>query len=121
MTCVNAYASTHFELHVPSKPLPYCQFMPFDHVDPKIVIHEVYNRIYVTQPVQLEFSRKDSKPLTGLQLWSPKGRIEPVRAFDTKYLYDLPTLAKDGHYELRGILKFPAKAGFKICVSALSR
>lgn len=113
------WAGTHYQLHVPSKALPYCEFMPFDHVDKKIVISEMYNRIYIQQPVKLEVIRQDSKPLTGLQLWSPAGRVKATRLSDTKYQYKLNSLKKGEAYELRGILKSPAKSGFKICVSAL--
>ncbi|MEG2358850.1 hypothetical protein [Acinetobacter sp.] len=114
------HAGTHYQLTVPSRPMPYCEFMPFDYVDKKIVVTEVYNRIHIKQPVKLEFIRKDSKPLTGLQLWSPKGRVQAIRLSDAKYQYKLPALKKGEFYELRGILKPPAQGGFKICVSALS-
>lgn len=115
------FAGTYYQLHVPSKALPYCEFMPFDYVEKKIVKTELYNRIYIKQPVTLEFIRLDSKPFTGLQLWSPKGQVKATRLSDTKYRYELPTLNKGEIYELRGILKHPAKSGFQICVSALSR
>ena len=114
------HAGTHYQLTVPSRPMPYCEFMPFDYVDKKIVVTEVYNRIHIKQPVKLEFIRKDSKPLTGLQLWSPKSRVQAARLSDAKYQYKLPALKKGEFYELRGILKPPAQGGFKICVSALS-
>jgi len=114
------HAGTHYQLTAPSRPMPYCEFMPFDYVDKKIVVTEVYNRIHIKQPVKLEFIRKDSKPLTGLQLWSPKGRVQSARLSDAKYQYKLPALKKGEFYELRGILKPPAQGGFKICVSALS-
>ncbi|MEG2723291.1 MAG: hypothetical protein RR944_11295 [Acinetobacter sp.] len=114
------HAGTHYQLTVPSRPMPYCEFMPFDYVDKKIVVTEVYNRIHIKQPVKLEFIRKDSNPLTGLQLWSPKGRVQAIRLSDAKYQYKLPALKKGEFYELRGILKPPAQGGFKICVSALS-
>ncbi|AYA04213.1 hypothetical protein BEN74_16340 [Acinetobacter sp. WCHAc010034] len=114
------HAGTHYQLTAPSRPMPYCEFMPFDYVEKKIVIREVYNRIYIRQPVKLEFIRTDSKPLTGLQLWSPKGRVQATRLSDTRYQYKLPVLKKGENYVLRGILKPPAQSGFKICVSALS-
>ena len=115
------WAGTHYQLHLPSKALPYCEFMPFDYVDKKIIILKMYNRIYIKQPVKLEVIRQDTKPLTGLQLWSPAGRVTATRLSDTKYQYKLNALKKGEAYELRGILKSPAKGGFKICVSALSR
>ena len=114
------WSGTHFQLHVPTKALPYCEFMPFDFVDKKIVISELYNRIYIKQPVKLEIIRNDSKPLTGLQLWSPVGRVKTIRLSDTKYQFRLKPLKKGDVYELRGILKSPAQGGFRICVSALS-
>lgn len=114
------WAGTHYQLHIPSQVLPYCEFMPFDYVDKKIIISEIYNRIYIKQPVKLEVIRQDTKPLTGLQLWSPAGRVTATQLSDTKYQYELSSLKKGEAYELRGILKSPVKGGFRICVSALS-
>ena len=94
--------------------------MPFDYVEKNIVVSKLNNRIYLKQAVKLEIIRQDSKPLTGLQLWSPAGRVKATQLSDTKYQYRLMPLKKGDVYELRGILKFPAKGGFKICVSVLS-
>lgn len=120
MMNIALYAGTHYQLTVPSKPMPYCERMPFDYVEKNIVIHEVYNRIVVKQPVQLQFARQDYKALTGLLLWSPKGRVQETRLADKKYQYKLQALPTGEVYELRGMLKYPAKSGFQICVSALS-
>lgn len=116
-------ASTYYQLRVPEKTLPYCTFMPFDYVDHKIVKKELYNRIDVKQSVEITFSRRwwwDTKPLTGMTIWSPKGVVKATKLSDRKYQYQLSRLKQGQFYELRGVLKYPVKGGLQICVNALS-
>lgn len=115
-------AGTYYQLQIPNKKLPYCEYMPFDYVEKNIVKTELYNRINVTQPVQVTFSRSwwDRKPLTGLTLWDSKGIVQAKKLSDRKYQYKLPLPKQGEGYTLRGILKFPAKGGFQVCVSALT-
>ncbi|MCU4577220.1 hypothetical protein KTJ34_07250 [Acinetobacter courvalinii] len=118
-----SYASTFYQLTVPTKPLPYCEFMPFDYVEQNIIKTELFNRITVKEPVTISFKRRwwDFKPLTGMTLWSSKGKIQTIQKSAREYQYRLPASKKGEVYELRGMLKFPAKSGLQICVSALSR
>lgn len=122
MICFQStHASTFYHLKVPSKALPYCEFMPFDFIDHKIVKTELYNRITVTKPVKITFSRVgwDRQPITGLSVWSPNGRIKAHKISERKYEFQLPTLKDNRNYELRGVLKYPVNRGLQVCVQAL--
>lgn len=116
-----ANAGTYYRLTVPTQSGSYCQTMPFYFVD-EGKTHTPFVPITVNKSIQITFSNPYfwfwSKPVTGMQIWSPKGLVKPKKISEYEYQYTLPELKAGERYLFKGKLAH-ASSEFKICVKNL--